>query len=260
VSELLPTVPAPLDELIARMLHRVPSQRPTAEQVARELETWIEVELKLEAIPPIQPQSVSSYAVLQVMQASLARRLAPHSGRPQRMAKYAEALAKHLAKYPGWETLADEKRIEELGHLAAIHDLGWLAVPQSSSARPTAATTEKLHTMLAEGLLGELTAGHQASLPFLRLARQIVRSHHERWDGQGFPDGLRGEAIPRMARIVALADAYDTLRTGHDHATATAELRGEAGTRFDPVVIEAFRRWSREWDAIYLSVPDPIDK
>ncbi len=80
----------------------------------------------------------------------------------------------------------------------------------------------------------------------LRVAMQIARSHHERWDGEGYPDGLRGEDIPLAARLMAVADVYDAMlsprcyRNAGEHARASAYIAANAGRHFDPVIVEAF--------------------
>jgi len=107
--------------------------------------------------------------------------------------------------------------------------------------------------------------GHSAS-PYLAMAARIARAHHERWDGGGYPDGLRGEAIPLAARIVSLCDAYDALRTSrpyrrpvdHGHAVE-AILAGDGVTRpeqFDPALREAFRASGADFREIFETLPD----
>jgi HD-GYP domain-containing protein (c-di-GMP phosphodiesterase class II) len=96
----------------------------------------------------------------------------------------------------------------------------------------------KRHTLIGERFL--------LSVPALRAVGKLVRSSHERWDGGGYPDGLRGGEIPLGARIISVCDAYDAMvtdrpyRRGTDSASALAELRRCAGSQFDPAVVEAF--------------------
>src|SRR6185437_13023698 len=103
-------------------------------------------------------------------------------------------------------------------------------------------TQAEIEYMARHPLIGEEIL---ASLPALRAVGVIVRAHHERIDGSGYPDGLRGEAIPLGARIVAVADAYDAIishrvyRQGRASVEAEDELRKEAGKQFDPHVVEA---------------------
>jgi two-component system, cell cycle response regulator len=96
----------------------------------------------------------------------------------------------------------------------------------------------KRHTLIGERFL--------LSVPALRAVGKLVRSSHERWDGAGYPDGLRGEDIPLGARIISVCDAYDAMvtdrpyRRGTDSESALAELRRCAGSQFDPRVVDAF--------------------
>lgn len=92
---------------------------------------------------------------------------------------------------------------------------------------------------------------------FLRVAREIAATHHERWDGKGYPLGLAGEAIPLAGRIVALADVYDALtskrcyKEPYIHSIARSIIIGDAGTHFDPDVVEAFIQKEAEFIAIH---------
>ena len=103
----------------------------------------------------------------------------------------------------------------------------------------------RLHTVRGEAILNRACRSVEG-LNYLELGAVIARSHHERFDGGGYPDGLAGEAIPLAARILAVADSYDAMvsprpyRPAHEHAAALAEIRAGAGSRFDPVVVEAF--------------------
>src|SRR5262249_18794729 len=101
-----------------------------------------------------------------------------------------------------------------------------------------------------------------ASLPFLRMAIEITRHHHERWDGTGYPDGQKGTDIPLAARIVALADVYDALRLRRPYkpplshnTTVLAMTQGSPG-QFDPNLLEAFQRRAPDFERIYRESPD----
>jgi HD-GYP domain-containing protein (c-di-GMP phosphodiesterase class II) len=134
--------------------------------------------------------------------------------------------------------------LERLGHAALMHDIGKIAVPDSilHKAGPLDAAERAFiqrHTIVGERIL--------AASPALRRVGSIVRSSHERWDGQGYPDGLAGEAIPLEARIVAVCDAYSAItshrpyRAAAEPGEALAEIERCAGTQFDPIVAAALR-------------------
>jgi len=125
---------------------------------------------------------------------------------------------------------------------AELHDVGKIAVPDEILNKPGALTEAELSVMRRHAVAGEeiLTGFEPAAVGAL------VRSSHERWDGSGYPDGLRGEAIPLGARIIAICDAYDAMtnerpyRPARSAAEALDELRHGAGRRFDPALVAVF--------------------
>ncbi|HEX6644372.1 MAG TPA: HD domain-containing phosphohydrolase [Gemmatimonadales bacterium] len=160
------------------------------------------------------------------------------SGHSMRVKEFAARTAVHLG-FTG-DALAQV----ELG--SKLHDIGKIGIRETILNKPAILSPEefehiKLHVTLGERILQPFLAEKP---PVLR----IVRHHHERWDGTGFPDGLEGEAIPIEARIVAVADAYDAMTTNRAYrpprnpAGALEELRRGAGSQFDPDVVAAFLR------------------
>jgi len=128
---------------------------------------------------------------------------------------------------------------------APLHDIGKIAIPDSILLKPGKLSDEEFEVVKTHALLGaRVLAGADSEL--LEVAERIVRHHHERWDGGGYPDGLAGEAIPAVARIAAVADVFDVLvherpyRDSWSVDEAAAEIRKGAGTQFDPDVVQAF--------------------
>jgi putative nucleotidyltransferase with HDIG domain len=128
---------------------------------------------------------------------------------------------------------------------APLHDLGKIAIPDTILLKPGRLTEEEYEVVKTHAVLGaRVLAGAETEV--LRIAERIARSHHERWDGQGYPQGLAGEEVPVEARIVHVADVFDVLvheRPYKDSWTADAaaeEIRRGAGTQFAPAVVEAF--------------------
>ena len=161
------------------------------------------------------------------------------TGHSFRVAHYALALARAL------EMERDQIRAVEWG--ALLHDVGKIAIPDAILRKTGRLTEEEWHVMRQHPSWGyEMLADVQ----FLEPALEVVYSHHERWDGGGYPRGLRGEAIPLAARIFAVVDTYDSItsdrpyRRAKSHAEAVTELCRVAGTQHDPRVIEAFLRIS----------------
>jgi putative nucleotidyltransferase with HDIG domain len=132
--------------------------------------------------------------------------------------------------------------LDVVARAAELHDVGKVGIPDVILNKPAALSTAEWEYMRQHTILGERIL-HAA--PALRPVAQIVRASHERWDGSGYPDGLRGEEIPLGARIVAVCDAYEAMTADRPYRSALGdeaareELRAHAGTQFDPFVVEA---------------------
>jgi two-component system cell cycle response regulator len=137
----------------------------------------------------------------------------------------------------------DGEELDVLARAAELHDVGKIAIPDAILSKPESLDEEEWRFMRRHTILGEriLTAASA-----LRPVARLVRSSHERFDGGGYPDGLRGAEIPLGSRIIFVCDAYDAMRTHRPYSTgisspeAIAELRACSGTQFDPAVVEAF--------------------
>jgi HD-GYP domain-containing protein (c-di-GMP phosphodiesterase class II) len=149
-------------------------------------------------------------------------------------------LALRLTRRVAPELLGDP----ELEHGFLLHDLGKIGVPDAVLLKPGALTQQEWHAMRRHPVLGERIV---AGIPFLGgVARQVVASHHERWDGTGYPRGLEGAEIPLAARIFAVVDSFDAMtsdrpyRSGLPAEVALREIENGAGTQFDPAIARAF--------------------
>lgn len=126
-----------------------------------------------------------------------------------------------------------------------LHDLGKVGVPDALLLKQERLTQEEFELIKAHVNIGAGILANSRS-PLLRIAEEIARTHHEHWDGSGYPDGLRGENIPIAGRIVALADVYDALVTERSykqawsHEDASEKIKSLSGTKFDPQVVYAF--------------------
>lgn len=155
-------------------------------------------------------------------------------------------LAKHTDKYK--LTAAD---ISQISTASALHDIGKISIPEEILNKPGRLTNEefdimKTHTVIGADILKRLPAYETSD--FVKLAHDICRWHHERYDGHGYPDGLKGDEIPIAAQVVALADVYDALtsercyKKAYDHDTAIRMiLNGECGV-FSPVLMECLEK------------------
>jgi HD-GYP domain-containing protein (c-di-GMP phosphodiesterase class II) len=132
-----------------------------------------------------------------------------------------------------------------MGLAARLHDVGKVAVPDAVLQKAARLTSEEWALMRTHPIVG---AAVVSRVPALRALAPMIRAHHERWDGTGYPDGLAGDSIPLGARLVAAVDAYGAMTTDRPYrrastpAYALAELRRCAGTQFDPAVIVALER------------------
>jgi diguanylate cyclase (GGDEF)-like protein len=134
--------------------------------------------------------------------------------------------------------------VEQVGHAAQLHDIGKIAIPDTILNKPGPLDADEWRFMHRHTVVGERIV---AGAPALSEAARLIRSSHERYDGGGYPDGLRGEEIPIGSRVIAVCDAFDAMiadrpyRTSLSPAEAMRELERCAGSQFDPVVVEAFR-------------------
>ena len=184
----------------------------------------------------------------------------------ERVASYCELVARGLRDDGLHRDVIDEAFVEDLVRSSVLHDIGKVGVPDSILLKPGKLTEREWEIMKTHAELGALTlAGAIAESGghgFLAMGRDIAWCHHERWDGQGYPRGLRGIEIPLSARILALADVYDALTTERpyksawSHARAVAWLRAHSGTQFDPDVVAAFLAREGRADAIRARLAD----
>ena len=289
LREVRTGLPSELDETITRMLNRNPAHRPTADEVARYLETLstghgIEPGTdpapshEINRIRQLEAQAAQSVialaaksaqlaeahaAFLSMLADTIAKRPGESVGHQRRISAYVQRLSRALAKSPRWVSLADPKAQSEFASVARVHDLGLVDVPDAAilaevgQRTPSEEYEYETHPIRGDAILEDLAARHGDGLPFLRTLRAVVRHHHEHWDGTGFPDRLAGESIPLAARIVCLADGYDTLRSaGRTHIDAINKLDKSSGTFFDPSLLQQLRSCHHDWDAIFAVIPD----
>ncbi len=158
-------------------------------------------------------------------------------GHVERVTEYALAVATLL----GW----NESSLEHLRYGAILHDIGKIHIRESALLKTSSLNNEEQEEMKRHPVIG---AEMITDIPNLAGAVQIVRYHHEQWDGKGYPEGLSGKDIPEGARIVAVVDAFDAMTTDRPYSSALSlqeaneELLRCAGEQYDPGVISAFQR------------------
>lgn len=161
----------------------------------------------------------------------------------------------YLASMVGTAMNLSARELDDLSLLAALHDIGKVGVPDSILNKPDKLTGDEWKVMRTHVEVGHRIA---SSSPDLVHIAEAILSHHERWDGQGYPRGLKGEEIPLIARILAIVDAYDAITNDRPHSSARTceaalkELQRCAGTHFDPKLVDVFvRLMSREGGLVY---------
>lgn len=237
--------PFELDELegaIEKAIIRCKT-KTTKESYEKHLENKI-AEQK-EAIDQALRNTENSYgAMLKALIQALEARDSETHGHSERVVTFSLRLAHEIG------LVEKEMRDLELGSL--LHDIGKIGVPDAILRKPAKLTEfewekMKLHPQLGAKIL--------RNIPFLKGASRIVAEHHERWDGTGYPNQIRGEEISLIARIFSVADAFDAMisdrvyRKGRSFEDAVAELDKYAGTQFNPVIVEAFKNIPKEdWE------------
>ena len=168
----------------------------------------------------------------------------------KRTQEYVYCIARELAKNPKFTTTLTPDFIEMLYMCAPLHDMGKVSISDSILLKPGKLTEDEFSIMQKHCEFGAQILKRSLERigrePFLEMAYQVARWHHDRWDGQGYPDGLMGDAIPVAARIMSVADVYDALISARPykapmpHEEAVSIIIEDSGTRFDPDVVEAF--------------------
>ena len=158
--------------------------------------------------------------------------------------------------------MSDSEFLRDLKWGSYLHDIGKIGIPDSILLKPEALDLPEYRTIQDHPALG---ARMLAGIPFLSGASEVVRLHHERFDGTGYPEGLAGTAIPLMARVFAVADAVDAMTSRRPYrepvewSQVRLELDEQSGTQFDPDVVRAYLRVTdAEWEAVAAAAPDEL--
>lgn len=183
-----------------------------------------------------------------------------------RTKKYCRILAEELSRLPEYKKYLTAGYIEDLERSAPLHDIGKVGIPDSILLKPGKLTAEefeviKTHTTMGARVLGEAMVQLQFT-SYFTIGIQLVRHHHEKWDGSGYPEGLSGESIPLSARIMAIADVYDALRTERpykepfSHDKSMKIIENGSGTHFQPDLVYAFKKRQDDFRKISIEYAD----
>jgi putative two-component system response regulator len=185
-----------------------------------------------------------------------------------RVQYYCRALAEQLAADRIFGNLVDDQFIENIFRASPLHDIGKVGIPDSILLKPGRLTPEefvimKTHTVIGADTLAAVDKRYPGN-SFVRMGMEISRSHHEFWDGGGYPDNLSGDTIPLSARILTLADQFDALRNKRPYKAAfdaakTYQIITEGDDRsspahLDPRVLASFKKITREFNKIFESL------
>lgn len=206
------------------------------------------------------PSDAATHALLECLGRALEYKENAQGCHAQLTSRIAALLARGL----GW----DEARVQQLASAALLHDLGKITIPDSILLKPGRLSPSEWAVMQSHCQQGADFLQHEQPSPLLALTREVALYHHERWDGTGYPTGLAGNDIPQSARIVAVADVFDTLLAPRPYkvpwpaALAAGAIRDGSGKQFDPEVVEQFVRLLPEiltlCEQFQLPASDPL--
>jgi len=262
------TIPLQLRELVAKVqyLLRLKDAQDRSDLMARHLllaNRQLEDSLQARAADVTQAHDALLFAMTKMVEG----RDGETAGHFRRLQMYCRALGELLLQDPVWSSILTEAFLDNVERCVPLHDIGKVALPDGVLSKlgaltPAERSLMQTHPVLGAKILEALSRKFGESLGFLTAATTIVRSHHERYDGQGYPDGLSGDAIPPGARLVALADVYDALRRKRNHKPAYSHeqtvraLVDESDGQFDPGVLQAFAECHEKFKAIFQQVRD----
>ncbi|MGD9119417.1 MAG: HD domain-containing phosphohydrolase, partial [Desulfobacterales bacterium] len=178
----------------------------------------------------------------------------------ERIREYARLIAVQLAKHSKFADRIDQQYIDDIYQSSILHDIGKVGTPDALLLKPGELTEEefdiiKRHTLMGGNALKAIESQIEGK-SFLAMGKEIAYNHHEKWDGSGYPRGLKGEEIPLSARIIAVADVYDALTTkrfykeAYSHDKAKSMIVRLKGQHFDPEIVKAFVAIEAEFNRV----------
>ena len=182
----------------------------------------------------------------------------------RRTSKYVELLALRLRQEGFYRDVLTKDYIQNLIMAAPIHDIGKISVPDGVLQKPGSLTTDEYHTMKRHALAGrkiiQETFGRLEDEDYLVMAYEVSRFHHEKWDGTGYPEGLKGKEIPLCARIMAIADVFDAISENRCYREAMPleqcfrVIENGRGTFFEPIMGDVFLEMRDRVEAIHNDI------
>lgn len=178
--------------------------------------------------------------------------------------RFCRLIAQQLQAQSDYASVVDDIFVEDIFYASALHDIGKVAIPDKILLKPGKLAPDefaiiKTHTLHGSSTLQSVHDRYPHN-SFIKMGIQIARSHHEKWDGAGYPDGLIGDAIPLSAQIMALVDVYDALRSKRCYKESYSHLKSREividckGKHFAPAIVDAFIILESEFDRIYTEL------
>ncbi len=186
----------------------------------------------------------------------------------ERIREYTKVIVNELRKNPEYKEYITDEYVEDLYHSSILHDIGKVGVPDAILLKPGKLTTEefeiiKQHAVLGGKAISDIDKQFE-NQSFLTIAKELAYYHHERWDGKGYPNGLKERQIPLSARVVSFADVYDALtskrcyKDAFGHEEAKSIILEERGKAFDPDIVDAFLKYDDEFQRIRQTLHEDI--
>ena len=184
-----------------------------------------------------------------------------------RTSNYVKVLALNLQNHPKYKEFLSNDMIDTLYKSAPLHDIGKIGIPDYILLKNSELSSEEFEIMKTHTTLGKEAIEHAEvqlgfEIDFLKIVKEIAYSHHEKYDGTGYPLGLKGEDIPISARLMAVADVYDALiservyKSSMSHEDAIKIMKEGRGTHFDPDILDVFLELERDFDQIAKKLTD----
>jgi cyclic di-GMP phosphodiesterase len=182
----------------------------------------------------------------------------------ERVQKYTQLLASELSVSSEYNGYITPKYVDDIGSSSILHDIGKVGIPDAILLKPGKLTNQEFCKMKTHSEIGGdiicMSENQMDDTTFLPLGREIAYHHHEKWDGSGYPDGQKGEKIPLSARIVSIADVYDTLTSKRVYKPAITHertkmiIKDNRGIQFDPQIVDVFMAQESKFKEISLSL------
>ena len=249
--------------LMARVNHHLKIKRYN--DLLQDRNQWLEEEVS-RRISQLHRMQAATIHVITTLAEFRDEETGSHIRRTQ---EYMRLIVNEMCRFAEHADNLPSDRQVQIINSAPLHDVGKVAIPDTILLKPGRLTAEEFEIMKSHSIRGdEILTRAMKNLGdtggFLETARQIARSHHEKWDGSGYPDGLVGAAIPLPARMMAVADVYDAVRSerpykkGMSHTEAFAILRDGRGSHFDPQIVDVFLCYDEEVQRIREQWTDRI--